>query len=62
MHFPSLKNPTHTQPPPTHTPFQDAVDDCEECIVHFPTLKKLAEKVGASSQTSSSLFLPVLLQ
>jgi mRNA (guanine-N7-)-methyltransferase len=25
---------------------KDAVDDCEECVVHFPTMKKLAESVG----------------
>ena len=22
------------------------MDDCEECLVHFPTMKKLAENVG----------------
>lgn len=25
---------------------QDAVDDCEECLVHFPTFKKLGEECG----------------
>lgn len=25
---------------------KDAVDDCEECLVHFPTMKKLAANVG----------------
>ncbi|KAJ1485065.1 hypothetical protein T484DRAFT_1795043 [Baffinella frigidus] len=24
----------------------DAVDDCEECLVHFPTFRRLGEEVG----------------
>ena len=24
---------------------QDAVDDCEECLVHFPTFRRLGEEV-----------------
>eukprot|EP00961_Rhodomonas_salina_P002252 31065-Rhodomonas_salina.1 len=30
---------------------KDAVDDCEECLVHFPTMKKLAAEVQRESES-----------